>query len=203
MREFPGEYGRGVRQENVRSKTKELTGTLSYALSMCPTTITASSEEREDVTTACLNVHAYVAQRGTAVRVQTIYKKNDSGRKTRPQERELIFLASRCFGRCSNWSEWWKFRPAESVSNWWLNQTNDQLKYKYSDACYGNFLKRILTRVLDFLVKNQTASLYHLRRIIGSVWLQMGTMGTMISRMRMRMVLQDQLKRTKAKNHSR
>ena len=28
MREFAGEYGRGVRQENVRSKTKELTGTL-------------------------------------------------------------------------------------------------------------------------------------------------------------------------------
>jgi len=32
-----------------------------YALSMCPTTITASSEEREDVTTACLVVHADVA----------------------------------------------------------------------------------------------------------------------------------------------
>ena len=28
MREFAGEYGRGVRQENVRSKTKELSGTL-------------------------------------------------------------------------------------------------------------------------------------------------------------------------------
>jgi len=41
-------------------------------------------------------------------------------------------------------------------------------------------------------VKNQTASLYHLRRMIGSVGLQMGTMGKMISRMsmRMRMVLQ-------------
>ena len=34
MREFVGEYGKGVRQENVRSKTKELTGTLPYALSM-------------------------------------------------------------------------------------------------------------------------------------------------------------------------
>ena len=32
MREFAGEYGRGVRQENVRSKAKELTGTLPYAL---------------------------------------------------------------------------------------------------------------------------------------------------------------------------
>jgi len=42
MLEFVGEYGRGVRQENVRSKTKNLTGTLPYALSMCPTTTTAS-----------------------------------------------------------------------------------------------------------------------------------------------------------------
>ena len=94
MREFAGEYGRGVRQENVRSKTKELTGTLPYALSMCPTTITASSEEREDVTTACLVVHADVAQRGTAVRVQTIYKKNDSGVKyDRRRESSSFWLA--------------------------------------------------------------------------------------------------------------
>ena len=34
MREFVSQYGRGVRQENVRSKTKEITGTLPYALSM-------------------------------------------------------------------------------------------------------------------------------------------------------------------------
>ena len=53
MREFAGEYERGVRQENVRSKAKELAGTLPYALSslsMCPTTITASLEESEDLT---------------------------------------------------------------------------------------------------------------------------------------------------------
>ena len=43
MREFAGEYGRGLRQENVRSKTKELTGTLPCALSMCPTTIGVSN----------------------------------------------------------------------------------------------------------------------------------------------------------------
>ena len=64
MREFAAEYGRGVRQENVRSKAKELTGTLPYALSMCPTTITASLEESEDVTTAYqvadANVHCGV-----------------------------------------------------------------------------------------------------------------------------------------------
>ena len=72
MREFAEEYGRGVRQENVRSKTKELT----YALSMCPTTITTSLEESEDVTTACQVVDANVALRSTAVRVQTIYQKD-------------------------------------------------------------------------------------------------------------------------------
>jgi len=77
MRVFSVEYGRNVRQENVHSKTKELNGTLPLALSMCPTTIIASSEEREDVTTACLVVHANVTQRDTAARVQTIYKKND------------------------------------------------------------------------------------------------------------------------------
>ena len=61
MREFAREYGRGVRQENVGSKTKELTGTLPYALSMCPTTITASVEESEDVKTSCQVVDANVA----------------------------------------------------------------------------------------------------------------------------------------------
>ena len=44
MRDFVREYGRGVRQENVRSKTKELTGTLPYALSMRPAEITAPLE---------------------------------------------------------------------------------------------------------------------------------------------------------------
>ena len=71
MREFAGEYGRGVRQENVRSKGKVLTGTLPYALSslsMCPTTITASLEESEDVTTAYQVVDANVALRSSAVR---------------------------------------------------------------------------------------------------------------------------------------
>lgn len=80
MQEFAGEYGRGVRQENVRSKTKELTGTLPYALSMCPTTITTSLEESEDVTTTCQVVDAHVALRSTestAVRVQTIYQKDN------------------------------------------------------------------------------------------------------------------------------
>ena len=79
MREFAGEYGRGVRQENVPSKTKVLTGTLPYTLSMCPTTITASTaaslEKSEDVTTACKVVDANVALRTTAVRCKLFTRK--------------------------------------------------------------------------------------------------------------------------------
>ena len=73
MREFVGEYGKGVRQENVRSKTKELTGTLPYALSMCSSVITVSSEDCHDVTTACQIEDANVVLQGRIVRVQTVY----------------------------------------------------------------------------------------------------------------------------------
>ena len=41
MREFVWEYGKGVRQENVRLKAKELTGTFPYVLSMRPILIAA------------------------------------------------------------------------------------------------------------------------------------------------------------------
>ena len=63
-REFVGEYGKGVRQENVRSKTKELTGTLPYAISMRPSVITASSVDCQDVTTACQIKYANVVLQG-------------------------------------------------------------------------------------------------------------------------------------------
>ena len=73
------EYGKGIRQENVRSKTKELSGSLPYALSVRPTLITVSSEECQDVTTACQIVDANGTLRAQArnVRVQTIYYKQD------------------------------------------------------------------------------------------------------------------------------
>ena len=77
MREFVGEYGKGVRQENVRSKTKELTGTLPYALSMRPSVITASSVDCQDVTTACQIKDANVVLHGRTVRVQTVYHNKD------------------------------------------------------------------------------------------------------------------------------
>ena len=52
LKEFAREYGRGVRQDNVRSMTKELTGTLPYALSLRPTVI-PTVDTNEDVVTAC------------------------------------------------------------------------------------------------------------------------------------------------------
>ena len=66
MREFVGEYGKGVRQENVRSKTKELTCTYTSiaAFSMRPSVITASSEDCQDVTTACQIKDANVVLQG-------------------------------------------------------------------------------------------------------------------------------------------
>ena len=75
----------GVRQENVRSKMKELTGTLPYALSMCPTTITASLEESEDVTTACQVVDANVALRSSAASgASHLPERRHIGSKTQP-----------------------------------------------------------------------------------------------------------------------
>lgn len=150
MREFAKEYGRGVRQENVRSKTKELTGTLPYALSMCPTTITASLEESEDVTTACQVVDANVALRSTAVRVQTIYQKDDilAVRHNRRREISPFWLAVlledvQIEVNGGNFVQ-------QRVSLKWLNQTSDSLTYTSGDVCNGNSPKCILTRVLDF-----------------------------------------------------
>ena len=91
----------------------------------------------------------------------------------------------------------------QKVSLKWLNQTNNQLTYRYGDVCNGNFPKCILTRVLHFFCEEPDSITLSSEGIIGSVRLQMGAMGTMISRMRMRKVLQNQLKRMKAKNHSR
>ena len=77
MREFVRENGKGVRQENVRSKTKELTGTLPYAQSMRPSVITASSEDYHYVTTTCQIEDANVELQGRTVRVQTVYHNKD------------------------------------------------------------------------------------------------------------------------------
>ena len=62
---------------------------------MGPTTITASLEESKDVTTACQVVDANVALRSTAVRVQTIYQKDDilAVRHNRRREISPFWLA--------------------------------------------------------------------------------------------------------------
>ena len=89
MREFVGEYGKGVRQENVRSKTEELTGTLPYALSMRPSVITASSEDCHDVTTACQIEDANEVLQGRTIRVQTAYHNKDVVAVRRNRRREI------------------------------------------------------------------------------------------------------------------
>ena len=145
LREFTGDYGRGVRQENVRSNTKELTGTLPYALSMCSTTTTASLEESEDVTTACQVVDANVALRSTAVRVQTIYQKDDilAVRHNRSGEISPYWLAVlledvQVEVNGGNFVQ-------QRVSLKWLNLTSDSLTYTSGDVCNGNSPKCNLT----------------------------------------------------------
>ena len=73
MREFVSVYGRSVRQENVRSKTKEITGTLPYSLSMRPAAVTAS-EEVEDIVLECQTVNAPNVNLGNSVRVRVLYR---------------------------------------------------------------------------------------------------------------------------------
>ncbi|CAB3981252.1 Hypothetical predicted protein [Paramuricea clavata] len=76
MREFVREYGRGVRQKNVRSKKKKTTGTLPYCLDMRPAAVTAS-EEVEDIVLECQAVNAPNVNRGNSVRVRVLYRMDD------------------------------------------------------------------------------------------------------------------------------
>ena len=150
MREFVREYGRGVRQETVRSKTKELTRTLPYALRSRPTVITNSSEEEQDVTAACQIVNVRDEMLGGNVRVQVVYRKEDvvALRHNRRSEMSPYWLAvlledvqvkadSRNFVR-------------NEVVLRWLNQAEDTLTYTSGDICAEYSPKCILTRVLDF-----------------------------------------------------
>ena len=90
MRDFVREYGRGVRQDNVRSKTKEQTRYPSfYSLRMRPTVITASLEEDHDTTAACQTVDAPDEMGGRNVRVQVIYQKEDVVAVRHNQRREV------------------------------------------------------------------------------------------------------------------
>ena len=68
-REFVSEYGKGVRQDNVRSKTKEITGTLPYALSMRPAAVTPSNEVNV-IVSECQTVNAPNINPGNSVRAK-------------------------------------------------------------------------------------------------------------------------------------
>ena len=77
MRDFIREHGGGVRQTNVRTKTKELTGTLPYTLSMRPQVISATLDI-PDITTTCFIVDAADGRQSTNnIRVRILYLKDD------------------------------------------------------------------------------------------------------------------------------
>ena len=150
MRDFVREYGRGVRQDNVRSKTKEQTGTLPYALSMRPTVITASLEEDHDITAACQTVDACDEMGGRNVRVQVIYQEEDvvAVRHNRRREVSPYWLAIlledvQVKANGGNFLR-------DKVPLRWLNQTEDILTYTSGDVCDQNSPKCILASVLDF-----------------------------------------------------
>jgi len=95
-------------------------------------------------------VYVSVAQRGTAVRVQSIYKKNDivAVKHNRRRESSPFWLAVVLKDVQIEVNDGNFVR--QKVSLKWLNKTNDQLPYTRGDVCNGNSPKCILTRVLDF-----------------------------------------------------
>ena len=60
-------------QENVRSKTKEITGTIPCALSMRPAAVTPS-DEVNDIVSECQTVNAPNINPGNSVRVKVLYR---------------------------------------------------------------------------------------------------------------------------------
>ena len=88
-------------------------------------------------------MHANVAQRGTAVRVQTIYKKNDivAIKRNRRGESSPFWLAVVLEDVQIDVNDGNFVRQKASLK--WLNQTNYQLTYTYGDVCNGNSPKCI------------------------------------------------------------
>jgi len=149
MREFVREYGRGVRQETVRSKTKELTSTLPYALSMSPAVITDSLEEEHGVTAACQVVEARDEMQGGNVRLPVVHRKEDvvALRHNRRREISPYWLAV-LLENVQVKADSGNFVRNKVVLRW-LNQAEDTLTYTSSDICDESSPKCILTRVLD------------------------------------------------------
>ena len=149
MRDFVREYGRGVRQENVRSKTKKLTGTLPYALSMRPAEITAPLEAEDDHVSAAFQiVDTNHATGGRNVRIKIIYRKEDFIAVRHNQRREISpYWLAVLLEDVEVHSDVETF-IRNSVKFQWLNQTD--LCYTSGDFCDRNTPKCILARVLDF-----------------------------------------------------
>ena len=149
IREFVGEHGKGVRQENVCSKTKELTGTLPYALSMRPSFITASSEDCHDVTTACQIEDANEVLQAGTVRVQTVYHNKDVVAVRHNRRREI--------------SPFWLAILLQDVQlevdggNFLRKKV--QFQWLNGDVCDRNSPNFILTRVLGFTAEGSSITL--------------------------------------------
>ena len=111
--------------------------------------ITALLEESEDVTTAaCQVVDVNVALRSMAVRVQTIYQKDDILAVIHNRRREIPpFWQAVLLDDVQIEVNGGHF-VQQRVSLKWVNQTSDSLTYPFNDVCNGNSPKCILTRVL-------------------------------------------------------
>jgi hypothetical protein len=122
MREF-------VRQENVHSKTKEITGTLPYSLSMRPATVT-TSEEVEDIVLECQTVNAPNVNRDNSVRVRVLYRRDDvvTIRHNLRRETSSYWLAILLEVVCVEADSGRFLRNNMSIR--WLNQTEDSVMSK-------------------------------------------------------------------------
>ncbi|XP_048584560.1 uncharacterized protein LOC125567864 [Nematostella vectensis] len=158
MREFTREYGRGVRQANVRAKTKELTGTLPYSLSMLPDRIETGSDDVLDFVSEARST-VTVNDTGGSTRVQVLYYKDeivavrhDRRRDASPywlavmMEDVLVIAASGRFQK-------------NSVTFRWLDQTDDHLKYTFHEVCNGNSPRCLLAKVESLTIDDQIVTI--------------------------------------------
>ena len=150
LKDFAREYGRGVRQDNVRSKTKELNGTLPYALSFRPTVI-PTVDTNEDVVAACQEQELNLVTRShPVVRVTAIYQKDDviAVRHNRRSETCPFWLAvlAEDVHLDVNTSEFVK----RTVQFTWLEQSEDHLTYTLGGLSLSNSPKCILARANNY-----------------------------------------------------
>ena len=148
---------------------------------MCPSVITASSEDYHDVTTACQIEDAKVVLQGRTVRVQTVYQNKDviTVRHNRRREISPFWLAI-LLQDVQLEVDGGNFL-GKKVQFQWLNQTSDPLTYT-PDVCDRNSPNCILTLVLGFTAKGSSI-IQRLRRTRGSAGLLMVTWMTKMMEM--------------------